>query len=252
MKHLEEFTVENNISLNRDCFLLALKSPISLQEIKPGQFVNVEVKDVADRILRRPISIHDVDLEKNILYIVVQKVGKATKKLSSVNKGEQLSIIFPLGNGFSTEGKNPLLIGGGVGTAPLLLLAKEFRRKEITPTILIGARTNEQLFLTNRYNAVGNLSISTEDGSVGEKGLVTVNSILNNDFDVVYCCGPTPMMKAVSEWAKERNIKCYVSLENRMACGIGACLCCVNETKNGHNVCVCTEGPVFNSMDIKL
>ncbi|MBQ6753791.1 MAG: dihydroorotate dehydrogenase electron transfer subunit [Bacteroidales bacterium] len=252
MKHLEEFTVENNISLNRDCFLLALKSPISLQEIKPGQFVNVEVKDVADRILRRPISIHDGDLEKNILYIVVQKVGKATKKLSSVNKGEQLSIIFPLGNGFSTEGKNPLLIGGGVGTAPLLLLAKEFRRKEITPTILIGARTNEQLFLTNRYNAVGNLSISTEDGSVGEKGLVTANSILNNDFDVVYCCGPTPMMKAVSEWAKERNIKCYVSLENRMACGIGACLCCVNETKDGHNVCVCTEGPVFNSMDIKL
>lgn len=252
MKHLEEFTVENNISLNRDCFLLALKSPISLQEIKPGQFVNVEVKDVADRILRRPISIHDVDLEKNILYIVVQKVGKATKKLSSVNKGEQLSIIFPLGNGFDIEGKNPLLIGGGVGTAPLLLLAKEFRRKEITPTILIGARTNEQLFLTNRYNAVGNLSISTEDGSVGEKGLVTVNSILNNDFDVVYCCGPTPMMKAVSEWAKERNIKCYVSLENRMACGIGACLCCVNETKDGHNVCVCTEGPVFNSMDIKL
>lgn len=252
MKHLEEFTVENNISLNRDCFLLALKSPISLQEIKPGQFVNVEVKDVADRILRRPISIHDVDLEKNILYIVVQKVGKATKKLSSVNKGEQLSIIFPLGNGFDIEGKNPLLIGGGVGTAPLLLLAKEFGRKEITPTILIGARTNEQLFLTNRYNAVGNLSISTEDGSVGEKGLVTANSILNNDFDVVYCCGPTPMMKAVSEWAKERNIKCYVSLENRMACGIGACLCCVNETKDGHNVCVCTEGPVFNSMDIKL
>lgn len=252
MKHLEEFTVENNISLNRDCFLLALKSPISLQEIKPGQFVNVEVKDVADRILRRPISIHDVDLEKNILYIVVQKVGKATKKLSSVNKGEQLSIIFPLGNGFDIEGEKPLLIGGGVGTAPLLLLAKEFRRKEITPTILIGARTNEQLFLTNRYNAVGNLSISTEDGSVGEKGLVTANSILNNDFDVVYCCGPTPMMKAVSEWAKERNIKCYVSLENRMACGIGACLCCVNETKDGHNVCVCTEGPVFNSMDIKL
>lgn len=252
MKHLEEFTVENNISLNRDCFLLALKSPISLQEIKPGQFVNVEVKDVADRILRRPISIHDVDLEKNILYILVQKVGKATKKLSSVNKGEQLSIIFPLGNGFDIEGEKPLLIGGGVGTAPLLLLAKEFRRKEITPTILIGARTNEQLFLTNRYNAVGNLSISTEDGSVGEKGLVTANSILNNDFDVVYCCGPTPMMKAVSEWAKERNIKCYVSLENRMACGIGACLCCVNETKDGHNVCVCTEGPVFNSMDIKL
>ena len=251
MKHLEEFTVENNISLNKDCFLLVLKSPIELQEIKPGQFVNVEVKDVAERILRRPISIHDVDVENNILYLVVQKIGKATKKLSSIKKGESLSIVFPLGNGFTLEGDNPLLIGGGVGTAPLLLLAKEFRRKSINPTILIGARTNEQLFLTNRYNAIGTLSISTEDGSVGEKGLVTQNSILKNNFDVVYCCGPTPMMKAVSVWAKEKNIKCYVSLENRMACGIGACLCCVNENKEGHNVCVCTEGPVFNSEDIK-
>ena len=95
------------------------------------------------------------------------------------------------------------------------------------------------------------MSISTEDGSVGEKGLVTANSILNNDFDVVYCCGPTPMMKAVSEWAKERNIKCYVSLENRMACGIGACLCCVTDTKDMGNVCVCTYGPVFDANEIK-
>lgn len=252
MKHLENFIVENNISLNKDCFLLALKSPINLQEIKPGQFVNVEVKDIADRILRRPISIHDIDIENNILYLVVQKIGKATKKLASIKKGEQVSIIFPLGNGFKVEGNNPLLIGGGVGTAPLLLLAKEFKRKNVNPTILIGARTNEQLFLTNRYNAIGTLSISTEDGSVGEKGLVTQNSILNNNFDVIYCCGPTPMMKAVSSLAKQRNIKCYVSLENRMACGIGACLCCVNEDKDGHNVCVCTQGPVFDSMDIKF
>lgn len=252
MKHLENFIVEEKIKLSTNNFLLALKSPISLAEVRSGQFVNVEVKDVADRILRRPISVHDVDKEKNILYLVVQIIGKATKKLSLAKKGDEISIIFPLGNGFEIKGKRPLLIGGGVGVAPLFLLSKEFRRQNITPSILIGARTNEQLFLTNRYNAVGNLSISTEDGSVGEKGLVTENSVLNNEFDVVYCCGPTPMMRAVTLWAKEKNIECYLSLENRMACGIGACLCCVNENKDGHNVCVCTEGPVFNAMEVKL
>ncbi|MDO5759725.1 MAG: dihydroorotate dehydrogenase electron transfer subunit [Bacteroidota bacterium] len=252
MKHLENFIVEDNIKINKDNFLLALKSPVSLSGVKSGQFVNVEVKNIAERILRRPISIHDVDKEKNILYLVVQKVGKATNKLSLIKKGESLSIVFPLGNGFEIKGKQPLLIGGGVGVAPLYLLAKEFKRKGITPSILIGARSNEQLFFTNRYNAVGLLSISTEDGSVGEKGLVTENPILRNNFDVVYCCGPTPMMRAVSLWAKEKGVECFVSLENRMACGIGACLCCVNEDKEGHNVCVCTEGPVFNSMDIKL
>jgi len=252
MKYLENFIVEKKIKLNRDNFLLALKSPISLYGIKSGQFVNVEVKDVADRILRRPISIYDVDKDNNILYLVVQRVGKATKKLSEIREREGISVIFPLGNGFEAKGKKPLLIGGGVGVAPLYLLAKEFRKNNITPTILIGARTNEQLFLTNRYNAVGNLSISTEDGSVGEKGLVTQNTVLRNDFDVIYCCGPTPMMQAVSFFAQEKGIECFVSLENRMACGIGACLCCVNENKEGRNICVCTEGPVFNTKDIKL
>ena len=249
MKYLENFIVEKKIKLNRDNFLLALKSPISLYGIKSGQFVNVEVKDVADRILRRPISIYDVDKD---LYLVVQRVGKATKKLSEIREREGISVIFPLGNGFEAKGKKPLLIGGGVGVAPLYLLAKEFKKNNITPTILIGARTNEQLFLTNRYNAVGNLSISTEDGSVGEKGLVTQNTVLRNDFDVIYCCGPTPMMQAVSFFAQEKGIECFVSLENRMACGIGACLCCVNENKEGRNICVCTEGPVFNTKDIKL
>ena len=249
---MENFIVEKKIKLNRDNFLLALKSPISLYGIKSGQFVNVEVKDVADRILRRPISIYDVDKDNNILYLVVQRVGKATKKLSEIREREGISVIFPLGNGFEAKGKKPLLIGGGVGVAPLYLLAKEFKKNNITPTILIGARTNEQLFLTNRYNAVGNLSISTEDGSVGEKGLVTQNTVLRNDFDVIYCCGPTPMMQAVSFFAQEKGIECFVSLENRMACGIGACLCCVNENKEGRNICVCTEGPVFNTKDIKL
>lgn len=250
MKQLENFTVEENIALNPYCFLLKLVSNVSLKDIKAGQFVNIEVKDIQDRILRRPISVHDVDYEKNILYLVVQKIGKATNKLSKIKKGESLSIVFPLGNGFEIKGQKPLLIGGGVGTAPLYLLAKKFYDKGIEPKIIIGARTNEQLFLTNRYNALGQLSISTEDGSVGEKGLVTSNTLLQSDFDIIYTCGPTPMMKAVALFAEKNNKPCYVSLENRMACGIGACLCCVNENKDGHNVCVCTDGPVFNAKEI--
>ncbi|MBQ0113193.1 MAG: dihydroorotate dehydrogenase electron transfer subunit [Bacteroidales bacterium] len=250
MKKVENFIVEDNKVLNPHCFLLKLKSPVSLEDVKQGQFVNVEVKGVQDRILRRPISIHDVDVEEGYLYLVVQKIGKATKELSGVKKGETLSIVFPLGNGFELKGEKPLLIGGGVGTAPLYLLAKQFHRKGIKSNMIIGARTNEQLFLTNRYNAVCNLSISTEDGSVGEKGLVTQNSLMNSDFDVIYTCGPTPMMKAVAMMAQQMGKTCYVSLENRMACGIGACLCCVNENKEGHNVCVCTDGPVFDSKEI--
>ncbi|MBR1770067.1 MAG: dihydroorotate dehydrogenase electron transfer subunit [Bacteroidales bacterium] len=252
MKYLEIFTVESNIALNKTCFLLVLRSPVSLETVAAGQFVSIEVKGEDERILRRPISIHDVDKTNNLLYLVVQRIGKATNRLAEIKKNDEISLVFPLGNGFAIEGEKPLLIGGGVGTAPLYLLAKEFKSRGIVPDILIGARTNEQLFLTNRYSALGNLSISTEDGSVGERGLVTQNSVLKKDFDVIYSCGPTSMMRAVADLAKKRNIKCYLSLENRMACGIGACLCCVNENKEGHNVCVCTDGPVFLSDDIKL
>lgn len=252
MKRVEDFVVEDKVLLNRTCFLLCLKAPSDLGDVKPGQFVNVQVKDVADRILRRPISIHDVDIEKKRLYIIVQKVGKSTQRLSEIKKNETLSIVYPLGNGFKTESCKPLLIGGGVGVAPLFLLAKEFKKKGVTPTMIVGARTNEQLFLTNRYSTVSTLGISTEDGSVGQKGLVTENVLMEGDYDAIYCCGPTPMMRAVASIAKQKKIRCYLSLENRMACGIGACLCCVNEDKDGHNVCVCTEGPVFEASDIEI
>mgnify|MGYP004442772219 CR=1 FL=1 len=252
MKHLENFIVEENKALNAHCFLLKLLSPISLAEVKAGQFVNVMVEDVQDRLLRRPISVHDVDYENNVLYLVVQKIGKATKKLAEIKPKSTLSIVFPLGNGFELKGTKPLLIGGGVGSAPLYLLAKKFYQQGIKPNIIIGARSNEQLFLTNRFNAVGNLSISTEDGSVGEQGLVTSNSMMKQDFDIIYTCGPTPMMKAVANLAKEMGKDCFVSLENRMACGIGACLCCVQENNQGHNLCVCTEGPVFDAKNILL
>lgn len=251
MKRQEDLLVISNTELNKNCFLLKLKTETSLSDIMAGQFVNVLVKDVQDRILRRPISIHDVDMENNILSIVVQKVGKSTNKLSEIKAMDKLSVVYPLGNSFPMDEKRPLLIGGGVGTAPLYYVAKKYNDQNIRPTILIGAKTKEQLFLIDKYEQVADVKISTEDGSIGEKGLVTTNSILEEEFSAYLVCGPHPMMKAVYEMASKKDIKCFVSLENRMACGIGACLCCVTDTKDMGNVCVCTYGPVFDANEIK-
>ncbi|MBR1626155.1 MAG: dihydroorotate dehydrogenase electron transfer subunit [Bacteroidales bacterium] len=251
MKYQQDLMIEKKEFLNKNNFLLILKSRTSLPEILPGQFVNILVHDVADRLLRRPISIHDADYSSDTISVVVQKIGKATEKLSLVNEGEVLNVVFPLGNSFSVEEKRPLLVGGGVGTAPLYYLAKKYYERGIRPVVLIGARTKEQLFLIEKYSSIADVYISIEDGSAGEKGLVTDNSILQKEFSAILTCGPTPMMKAVNKEALKKNIPCYVSLENRMACGIGACLCCVSDTVNEGNVCVCTKGPVFDANDLK-
>ena len=250
MKHLSNFIIVENKELNENCFLLVLKSDEPLEDIKPGNFVNVEVKDIQDRMLRRPISVYDVDYQANTISLVIQKIGKATKKLADIQVNEKISIIYPLGNSFPTDYKKVLLVGGGVGTAPLYYLAKKYNDLGVRPDILIGARTNKQLFLIDKYKQLGNVSISTEDGSLGEKGIVTTNSLINRNYEAVLCCGPTPMMKAVSKIFEKKDIPCYVSLENRMACGIGACLCCVQDTKEKGNVCVCTKGPVFLSKEL--
>lgn len=218
-----------------------------LPEIKPGQFVQVAV-ETPGVFLRRPISINDVDYTKNTIELLIRKAGKGTSKLISLGQGDILNILLPLGNGFTTEsakGSRLLLIGGGVGVAPLLYLGRKLRELGHTPEFLLGARSESDLLQLDKFSAIGTVHISTEDGSMGQKGLVTQNTALEGDIDTIYCCGPAPMMKAVATIAKERDIRCEVSLENMMACGLGACLCCVENTVKG-NVCVCTEGPVFN------
>ena len=141
----------------------------------------------------------------------------------------------------------PLLIGGGVGVAPLLFLGQEFAEHGIRPTFLFGGRTNDLILRKEEFQKYGDLFMTTEDGSAGEKGFVTNHSLLMDSeaFDRIYACGPTPMLKAVARWAKEHEMACEVSLEHKMACGIGACLCCVEDTADQGNVCVCKEGPVF-------
>lgn len=249
MKHCDNFVVSEKKFLNSSFFKLKLKSKKTLPEINPGQFVEVQVNSDSKVLLRRPISINDVDFQTNEISLIIQTVGQGTKELAKINEGEEMNLVYPLGNGFNIEGENPLLVGGGVGIAPLLYLAKNFHAKGIKPKVLLGFRSQEQMIDLEEYEKYADVYISTQDGSVGSKGLVTENEIFTQSYDTIYTCGPTPMMKAISDYSLKNNIKCYASLENKMACGIGACLCCVQNTTEGHK-CTCTEGPVFNVKDI--
>lgn len=219
----------------------------TLPVILPGQFVQVAA-NTPGVFLRRPISINDVNYDQNTIDLLIRKAGKGTSTLVALKEGDKLNILLPLGNGFSLDvasGSRLLLIGGGVGVAPLLYLGRKLKEAGYKPEFLLGARSAADLLELDDFAAVGTVHVSTEDGSMGERGLVTRHSALEGNIDTIYCCGPAPMMKAVAAIARERAINCEVSLENMMACGLGACLCCVENTVKG-NVCVCTEGPVFN------
>lgn len=250
MKKIIDFTIKENERLNADTILLVLHSP-ELPEIKPGQFVNVRVDHSPSTFLRRPISVHDVDKEQSLLYLFVKIVGCGTSTLGELQPGEKLNIILPLGNSFTIPSSGrPLLIGGGCGVAPMLHLSREMKARGLSPVVLIGTRTDKDILRKEEFEKYATVYYTTEDGSFGEKGYVTQHSILNQSFDQISCCGPEVMMKAVASYANSKNIECEVSLENTMACGIGACLCCVTDTKEGHK-CVCTEGPIFNIKDLK-
>ncbi len=218
-----------------------------LPAIAPGQFVQVAA-ETPGVFLRRPISINDVSFDRNTIDLLVRKAGRGTEALIALKEGDKVNILLPLGNGFSLEapaGSRLMLIGGGVGVAPLLYLGRKLKEAGYEPEFLLGARSASDVLEYDDFARIGKVHVSTEDGSMGEKGLVTQHSALDQKIDRIYCCGPAPMMKAVARIAKEGDIECEVSLENMMACGLGACLCCVENTVKG-NVCVCTEGPVFN------
>lgn len=250
MKKIIDFTIRKNYSLNEDTFILVLYAP-ELPEIKVGQFVNVKVENSPSTFLRRPISVHDVEPEKGLLYLLIKKNGKGTLQLSMLREGDKLNVILPLGNSFSIPSSGRcLLVGGGVGVAPLLYLSKQLKAKGLSSVVLIGARNKKHVILQEEYGKYAEVYYTTEDGSYGEKGFPTQHSILLEHFDHIYCCGPELMMRAVARYAYLNKIDCEVSLENMMACGIGACLCCVNETQEGHK-CVCVDGPIFNINDLK-
>lgn len=252
-RRIEFLKLIDNKKLTEEFFILTLQSYGILPEIRPGQFAEIKIEGSQDTFLRRPFSIHDVNYSENRIKILVQIAGKGTKVLSELKNGSDADIIYPLGNSFNlpSSGKKVLLVGGGCGIAPLLFLAKYLKNNDIIPDILIGFRNRERIIEYEDYASLGNLFITTEDGSVGVKGFVTQHPSLSaKNYDKVYCCGPEQMMKAVARICINNGTECEVSLENLMGCGIGACLCCVVETVKG-NVCTCTDGPVFNIKDLK-
>lgn len=252
-KRIEYLRVTKNERIKPDYYLLKLQSENNLPLILPGQFVEIKIENSPSTFLRRPISIHDVNYDKNIISLLIRIAGNGTKELSEISVGDHLNIIYPLGNSFSIPLNNKVLIvGGGCGVAPMLYTAKYFVSFGIIPSILLGYRNSKSIMLKDKYAKYGNIFYATDDGSYGEKGTVLEHSLFSKEsfnYDKIYACGPEIMLKNIGNWAIENNVECEVSLENLMACGLGACLCCVQKTVDGHK-CVCTEGPVFNVKDL--
>jgi len=232
-----------------------IKAEKIAKEAAAGQFVSVYSND-GSRLLPRPISICKIDKEDGAIRLVYRVAGKGTEEFSKYKSGVHLKLVGPLGNGFPKKKKSAFLIGGGIGIPPMLELAAELPA-DIDKKIVLGYR--DDLFLNTEFKKYGEVYIATEDGSCGTEGNV-LDAIRENGLkaDVIYACGPTPMLRAIKEYAAKNNIECWLSLEERMACGIGACLACVCKSKekdehtNVNNKRICKEGPVFLAEEVEI
>lgn len=235
------------------------------EEAKAGQFVGVYPQDSA-RLLPRPISICQAERDyqgmgQAALRLVYRVAGQGTEEFSSWKPGEKAALLGILGNGFPVEeakGKSVVLLGGGIGIPPMVELARELTRQGDKPVIIAGYR-DDKLFLNRELAEYGELYIATEDGSVGTKGNVLTAMQENGiEAEVIMACGPMPMLRAIRSYSREKGIKAYISLEERMACGVGACLGCVCQTvhKDLHshvnNARICTDGPVFDAQEVDI
>jgi len=239
--------------LSNGIYSMWLSAEAMARQVKPGQFISVYSKDNS-RLLPRPLSICETDANSGAIRIVYRVVGAGTEEFSGYQTGDLISIMGPLGNGFTLTKEPAILIAGGIGIPPLLELAK---RLECQKTIVLGYK--DALFLTEDFKPFGKVVIATEDGSAGIKGTV-MDAINAMDIrgSVIYSCGPTPMLRAITDYANENHINAWISLEERMACGIGACLACICKTKekdphtNVNNKRICKDGPVFNALEVEI
>ena len=247
-----KYPIISKQAIAKGIFDLTIKCPEIAEITKAGQFAQVSAEGF---FLRRPISICDIDKEKGTIRLVFEVRGKGTDKISELNKGDSIDIIAPLGNGFKViDGKKAICIGGGIGTPPMVGIAKEYGKNA---TVIGGFRSANAVILQDDFKAQGNETIlCTDDGTSGIHGFVTdalKEKLQTEKPDIIYACGPMPMLKAVVTIAEEYGIESQVSLEQRMACGVGACLVCVCRTvKDGKEIFshVCTDGPVFDGKEV--
>jgi len=247
----EKVVVVEQEKIASDVYSMWIQTDDIAKNSKPGQFISVFSKD-GSRLLPRPISICEIDGSK--IRIVYRVVGKGTDEFSTFKSGEMIDIQGPLGNGYTLFGKKAILLGGGIGIPPMLELAKQLNCEK---DIVLGYR--DELFLNEEFVEYGTVTIAMEDGSVGTKGNV-LDAMKEHNItgDIIYACGPQSMLRAIKEYAEANNIEAYISMEEKMACGVGACLGCVcksieiDDHSHVYNKRVCKEGPVFNSKEVEI
>jgi dihydroorotate dehydrogenase electron transfer subunit len=256
-KGKEIAVVAGQTRLGDDVYSMWIKTREITAQAGPGQFVGLYTKDGA-KLLPRPVSICETDQDKGLLRLVYRVAGGGTEEFSHYKEGESIEVLGPLGNGFPLEagqtGKKAFVIGGGIGIPPMLELAKHLPCEK---QVVLGYR--DFLFLNEEFAPYGDVYIATEDGSAGTKGNV-LDAVREHGLkgDVIFACGPTPMLKALKAYAFEHGMECYVSLEEKMACGIGACLACVCKSKEAdghsmvHNKRICKDGPVFKAEEVEF
>lgn len=253
-KWKEQVAIISQEEIAPGIFSMWLKTDKIAENAKAGQFISLYCQD-GSRMLPRPISICEIDKEDKSLHLVYRVAGKGTEEFSQMQTGMHLDVLGPLGNGFPLKKKKAFLIGGGIGIPPILELAKQL---DCEKQIVLGYR-NSDMFLLDDFKKQGKVYVATEDGSYGVQGNV-LDAIRENglDAEIIYACGPTPMLRALKAYAAENKIECWISMEEKMACGIGACLACVCKSKevdahtNVHNKRVCKEGPVFAAEEAEL
>jgi len=252
--HAVRVKVLKKEKMNNTVYRITLKAPQIGRKVNPGQFLHIRCSSTLDPFLRRPFSINKV--EGDNVSIMFKIIGRGTRFLAGIKQGDELDVMGPLGNGFPVEKgfKRAVVVGGGIGVAPLLYLMQRLKNLGVEGNVIIGAPDAQSLLCVEEFERFGKVLCATEDGSVGVKGLPTrllEERLAHTQYDVIYTCGPGAMMQAVKQLGASFNIPVYVSLEERMGCGIGACLGCVCKSEKGY-MKVCKDGPVFNAGEVLL
>ncbi|HNX29136.1 MAG TPA: dihydroorotate dehydrogenase electron transfer subunit [Syntrophomonadaceae bacterium] len=257
---LEKCRVIVNNQIGSDMYQMEFISPEMAARCKPGQFIHVKVNTLNAPLLRRPLSIYDVDKKLGSIILLYKVVGQGTELLTRIRSKEYLDVMGPLGQGFNTKpsGRRIVLIGGGVGIAPLVYLARVLKEKNYQIKVLHGADSRRNLVAAEKLQEIGaEFLAATDDGSAGFKGFVTdllIKKINPRQVDYIYACGPEAMMAAAAEYATANRIPGQVSLEEHMACGVGACLGCARKLKSSDEnyVKICKDGPVFDINEVEF